>query len=206
MHPETVIVHFDYLCPFTWRGAEVAETVAEPLGLRFEWRPFSLYQSNYAGSDGWQLWNQRIDPDDEHGSLGLTPFLASCAASRQGEALHDAFRLALLRARYVDCRPYHARTMLEVAEQVGMHLPRFESDLNDPECRTRLAHQHHRASCQHVFGTPTFRFQDGHAAYFRIRELPADRDEAIALFRSFRDMLERFPYLQTLKRPRPRAN
>lgn len=33
--PKNVIAYFDYLCPFAWRGAEVAQQVAEPLGLTF---------------------------------------------------------------------------------------------------------------------------------------------------------------------------
>lgn len=206
MPEETVTVYYDFLCPFAWRGAEVAAWVAEPLGLRFEWRHFSLYQSNYHGDDGWQLWNQAIDPDDEHGTMGLLPFLASCAARRQGEALHDRFRLTLMRARYCEGRTYGYDTMLEVAERVGLHPARFASDLEDPECRTVLAREHHRAAGLHVFGTPTFCFEGGDAAYFRLRDLPRDAAEALELFRTFRDVLERYPYLQTVKRPRPRGN
>lgn len=218
---ETVIVYFDYLCPFAWRGAEVALTVAEALELRFDWRHFSLYQSNHDRSrqdrngadgsprgdaDGWQLWNERIDPDDPMGCKGLLPFLASCAARRQGEVPYDAFRLELLRARHAERRPLSLDTIREVAGCAGLHLPRFESDLADPEARTRLAQDHHRAIALDVFGTPTFHFDGGHLAYFRIRELPRDEDEALRLFCDYRAVLERYPYLETVKRPRARGN
>lgn len=206
MPVETVTVHFDFLCPFAWRGAEVVQRVAEPLGVRFEWNHFSLYQANYRGADGWQLWNETIEPDDEHGTMGLLPFLASCAARRQGDEAHDRFRLRLLRARYCQQRAYDRDTVLAVASEADLHLPRFESDLDDPECRTQLARDHHRARAEHVFGTPTFQFPDGHCAYFRLRELPGDQEEALALFRAFHDTLVRFPYLQTIKRPRARGN
>ncbi len=204
--PDVVTVYFDYLCPFAWRGAEVAALVAEELDLTFRWHHFSLYQSNYQGNGHWQLWNQKTDPRDEDGSKGLLPFLASCAARRQGELPFDAFRLALLRARHRDHRPLTPDTITQVAGCSGLHLPRFESDLADPECRTVLAQEHHRAAGLDVFGTPTFHFADGNLAYFRIRQLPRDPHEAVALFRDYRQLLERYPYLETVKRPRPKRN
>jgi predicted DsbA family dithiol-disulfide isomerase len=203
--PESVIVYFDYLCPFAWRGAELAEIIAEPLNLSFYWRHFSLYQSNYPGSD-WQLWNDPIDPQDEGGSKGLLPFLASCAAKRQGVAAFDSFRLSLLRARHSQHLPYTYDTILEVAEQVGLHLPSFEQDLANPECRTTLAHDYHQAKAHHVFGTPTFQFASGDTAYFRIAELPKTTGEAVKLFQTYKQLLESYPYLQTIKRPRAPRN
>lgn len=204
--PQPISVYFDYLCPFAWRGAEVAEIVREQTGLRFDWRHFSLYQSNYRGEERWQLWNDPVDPDDGSGGKGLLPFLASCAARKQGKVRFDAFRLALMRARHRDHRPFDADTIREVARESGLHLPRFENDLSDPECRTVLAQEHHAGACRDVFGTPTFFFQESHGAYFRIRELPRDHAEALALFEDFRALLEEYPYLETVKRPRPRRN
>ena len=203
---QPVTVYFDYMCPFAWRGAEVAEIVTDQTGLRFEWRHFSLYQSNYRGNDRWQLWNDPVDSNDASGAKGLLPFLASCAARRQGPARFDTFRLALMRARYRDHRPFDAASIRAVAAEAGLHMPRFDSDLSDPECRTVLAQEHHRAACRDVFGTPTFFLEEGQGAYFRIRELPRDSAEALSLFEDFRNLLENYPYLETVKRPRPRRN
>lgn len=206
MPAERVIVFFDYLCPFAWRAAELAERVAGPADVHFEWRHFSLYQSNHRGDDGWQLWNQRIDPHDPAGTLGLLPFLASSAASKQGPDAYDAFRLALLRARHRDLRPLDAETVHDVAVATGLHLACFEADLADPEARTTLASDHHRASTLHVFGTPTFRFPSGDSAYVRLKELPEEGEASLDLFRRVREMLADYPYLETLKRPRHRGN
>ncbi len=208
--PERVTVYFDYLCPFSWRAAEVVEWVAGPLDLTFDWRHFSLYQFNHnlrhGGRGTWQLWNERIEDGDESGAWGLLPFLASQAARRQGDGAFGAFRLGLLRARNRDHRPVTRDTIEQVASCAGLHMPRFADDLANPECRTVLAQEHHRAAALDIFGTPTFAFDNGHMAYFRIRELPQDPDEALRLFSDYRRLLETYPYLETVKRPRPKGN
>jgi predicted DsbA family dithiol-disulfide isomerase len=202
---ETVITYFDYLCPFAWRGAEVAEQVAEPLGLQFKWQHFSLYQSN-SKNNGWQLWNETIDPNDESGTKGLLPFLASCSARRQGRDLYNAFRLAVLRARHRDCSPLTLETLTTIAQQTGLNMTEFEKELNNPEVRTRIAQEHHNAKALGVFGTPTFHFENSHLAYFRIAQLPQTPEEAVELFSDYRRLLETYPYLETIKRPRPERN
>lgn len=203
---ETVTVYFDYLCPFAWRGAEVADIVTRELGIHFVWRHFSLYQSNYHGGEHWQVWNETIDPKDESGTKGLLPFLASCAARRQGEEAYEAFRMGAMRARYKHSKPFDLETVRGVAEEAGLHLPSFDQDLANPECRTVLAKEHFDAANLNVFGTPTFQFSSGHIAYFRIAQLPTSSREAVALFLSYKDLLESYPYLETVKRPREKGN
>ncbi len=204
--PEGVTVFFDYTCPYSWRAAELVEWVAGPLDLVFEWRHFSLYQFNRDPRERWQLWNEPIDPDDAMGSKGLLPFLASQAARKQGPDAFAAFRLGLLRARHRDHRPLNRATIDEVADCNGLHIPRFADDLTNPECRTVLAQEHHYAAAREVFGTPTFVLPAGETAYLRIRELPTDQHEAVKLFQDYRHLLESYPYLETVRRPRPKGN
>jgi len=204
--PERVTVYFDYVCSFSWRAAEVVEWVAGPLDLSFEWRHFSYYQYNRDPSDSWQLWNEPIDAHDEMGSKGLLPFLASQAARKQGDNEFAAFRLALLRARHRDRRPLNRATIDDVAACTGLHMPRFADDLANPECRTVLAQEHHYGAARNVFGTPTFVFPGGATAYLRIRDLPGGPDEALELFRDYRHLLETYPYLETVRRPRSKGN
>lgn len=210
MSSESVTVYFDYLCPFSWRVAELLEMVTEPLSLRCDWKHFSLYQSNYNGNGNWQLWNDKLDTDSQNGSKGLLPFLASHAAKRQGDAKFQAFRLALLRACHRDHQGFSKDTIWRVAEQVGLHLPTFASDLGDPECRTALAHEHMQAAALDIFGTPTLRFQQtyesDHIAYLRLRDVPVNLEEAVELFQTYYQLLYRYPYLETIRRPRPRNN
>lgn len=201
-----VIVYYDYLCPFAWRGAELAELVREDLGLTFSWRLFSLVQSNRTDPD-YQIWNEKLDHDDPTGTRGLLPFLASLAARRQGKDSEDAFRLQLQRARFRDHSAYSCMTVNEAATAAGLDLAKFSADLDDPELRTQLAQEHHEAENLNVFGTPTFRFPgSGDVAYLRIRELPRDRAEAVDLFERYRTLLSDYPWLETVKRPRNGGN
>jgi predicted DsbA family dithiol-disulfide isomerase len=201
-----VDVYFDYLCPYAWRAAEVAELVARDLGLSFEWRHFSIYQAHYRGEAPWHVWNERLDPDDETGSRGLLPFLASLAARRQGTEAFDRFRPALLRARHRDRRAFDRETIFAAATEADLHLACFERDLEDPEARTALAQEHCQASRRDVHATPTFVFPGGHTACLRIKELPADRHEAARLLGGLHDLLTRYPYLETGSRPRELRN
>lgn len=204
--PQNITVYFDYLCPFCWRFAEVVELIKPHVDITFLWHHFSLYQSNYEGDDQWQLWNDSLKLDDAQGSQGLLPFLASCAARAQGAALHDRFRLGLLRARHAQHAPLTKATIFEVAQAVGLDLPAFAAEIENPENRTRLAQEHHLAASLDVFGTPTLHVFSDHLAYLRLREIPASDKEALALFGDCCRLLERYPYLETIKRPRRKQN
>ena len=203
--PETILVFFDYLCPYAWRGAELVERVAGPLGLRFDFVHFSLYQAN-TKDEGWQLWNERHDPQDPAGSWGLLPFLASIAARQQGREAHDRFRLELLRRRHRDHAPFTPATVMEAAEAAGLHLASLERELANPEARTTLAREHHQAVHEGVFGTPTFKWPDGPTAYVRLKELPQGEQEAADLFTRLQGMLHDHPYLETVRQPRQEGN
>src|SRR5690606_19130309 len=161
--------------------------------LRFEWRHFSLMQSN-STDPSFQIWNVKLSCDDPSGSYGLLPFLASLAARRQGAAAGDAFRLALMRARHRDHEVFSHEMVRRSAALAGLDALRFESDLADPELRTQLAQELHQGVQLNVFGPPTFCFLDtGDTSYLRVRELPHTSEEALDLFLSFRRLLRDYP-------------
>jgi len=203
---DQVDVYFDYVCPYAWRAAELAEHVAQRNGVRFAWHHFSLYQAAYAGRDPWFVWNEPLDPADETGGRGLLAFLASLAARRQGPDAADRFRMHLLRARHREGRPFDDATVRAAAAAAGLHLPRFESDLADPEARTLLARQHCEALEREVRVTPTFVFPDGSRACVRLACAPEGGEAAADLFDGVRDLLSRHPTLESVSRPRSRCN
>ena len=198
-HMENVTVYFDYLCPFTYRAVELAEEVAGPLELSFDWVHYSLYQGNYKGDD-WRLWEDALVSDAKDGGKGLLPFLASCAVKEQGEEVFNSFRLALMRAHHVGEKPFTKEVVFEVAGEVGADVEGLEHHLDSPETREALARDHQRAVSKGVTATPTFKFTGGNLSYFRFDALPGDTEEAVNFFQDYRKMLS-YPYLQTIRRP-----
>lgn len=213
--PRRVIVYFDYLCPFSWRLAELVEMIADDVDLSFEWRHFSMFQHDYDtrkhllggnGKPGWQLWNERLDLGDGSGCKGLLPFLASQAARQQGPEGFARFRLALQRASHRDYLPLNRETILATAVQADLHLPAFLDELNNPENRTVLAQEHVSAVAADVGNTPTVVFPGMHTAHVKLQQLPLDAAEAVSLFQDTRRLLERYPFLYAVSRPLGKRN
>jgi protein-disulfide isomerase len=89
-----------------------------------------------------------------------------------------------------------------VAVDCGLDLERFRKDLADPHILEPLAKDHRRAIGEHgVFGTPTFVFQDGGAAYVRLAEAP-DPASSSRVFERVVLIAAGEPSILELKRPR----
>ncbi|HLV12071.1 MAG TPA: DsbA family protein [Trueperaceae bacterium] len=185
---ERVVVYFDYLCPYSWRLAELIALAGAT--VQAEWRHVSAYQLEHdlrrrlgasLEAERWQLWNLPLDPRDGSGCKGLLPFLASVAARVQGPAAHDRFRLALLRAVHLEGRPLDRETVGDVARLAGLHVPRFWRDLDNPENRTALAHEHMRAVAAEVTSTPSVVFPGSHVAHVRFKRVPTTTPEALGM-------------------------
>ena len=100
-------VFFDFLCPYAWRGVELAAVLrgqGEPFRLRF----YSLVEGNHpdnAKELNWKLTDQPTDAEGGEGYMSyqrpsLGAFLAAKAASHQGEEKAWTFTLALYRAHH----------------------------------------------------------------------------------------------------------
>lgn len=168
-------------------------------GARFEvtWRYFSLAQVN-SKVEGWTAWQA---PPEEP-VRGRLAFQAAEAARRQDafERLH----MPLLEARHRDGRDLGERAVvLEAATEAGLDRERFERDLDDPSTLDALARDHtHGVEAYGVFGTPTFVFPNGAAAYLRMRPAP-EGDEALAAFEELMRVIAEEPYVLEVKRPSP---
>ena len=112
--PAAVELYFDFLCPYAWRGLELAEVLRREHGLRFNLRHFSLVQGNHAENPDrkhpvWWLTDQAAGEAPEVQAASLHAFLAAQAAMRQGEEAAWAFTLALFRARHAGKQPADLR-------------------------------------------------------------------------------------------------
>jgi predicted DsbA family dithiol-disulfide isomerase len=127
--------------------------------------------------------------------------MAAEAARRQGrfEQLH----MPLLQARHRDRLEIDLPEVIEhVAVDAGLDLERFRHDLADPDILAPLERDHLRARREHgVFGTPTFLFPDGSAAYVRLAEAPEAADASRVLERLI-SVAASEPSILEIKRPK----
>lgn len=190
-------VFFDYFCPFVYRASVLLGNVRDSGERMMEvrWRYFSLAQIN-SKDDGWTIWGA---PESEH-ARGRLAFKAAEAARRQ-DGFED-FHNRLLRARHVDRLEIDDVGVVErVADEAGLDLDRFRNDVADPEILAALERDHRVAVAEHgIFGTPTFLFPGGQAAYVRLSEAPEAAD-SLGLFDRLVSIAAEEPRILEIKRP-----
>lgn len=189
---------YDYTCPFVYRAAEMLESVRETGERQVEiaWRYFSLSQVNSRQEPSWTVWGAPAS-EQVHGRLA---FAAAEAARRQGR--FGDIHMALLRARHRERQNVDdPKVVLNVAQHAGLDLDRFQSDLADPGILNNLANDHQEARSKHgVFGTPTFVFASGAAAYVRLAQPPLNGD-AVRILDEIVAIAAREPAILEIKRP-----
>ena len=190
-------VFFDYFCPFVYRASVLLGNVRDSgeRTMEVRWRYFSLAQVN-SKDDGWTIWGASVAEQPR----GRLAFKAAQAARRQDG--FEEFHNRLLRARHVDRLDIDDKGVVErVADEAGLDLDRFRSDVVDPEILAALERDHRSAVAEHgIFGTPTFLFPGGQAAYVRLSEAPEAAD-AISLFDRLVSIAAEEPRILEIKRP-----
>ena len=91
---------------------------------------------------------------------------------------------------------------VKVAEDCGLDINRFESDLNDGSIVDIIAKDHTEATEVHgAFGTPTFIFENGQSAYLKTFIPP--ENESMEAFEHFVGLFSERSYIGEIKRPQP---
>jgi predicted DsbA family dithiol-disulfide isomerase len=188
---------YDYLCPFVYRASVLLQNVREhgERDLDVRWRYFSLTQVNRT-DDGWTVWNA---PESEP-VRGRLAFKAAEASRMQDR--FDEFHLRLLRKRHVDRADIDEVGVIErVADEAGLDVDRFRMDMALPNILSALERDHRGGVAEHgVFGTPTFVFPSGDAAYVRLSDVP-EFDDSVALFDRLIAVAADEPRILEVKRP-----
>jgi len=189
-------VFYDYSCPFVYRASVLLQNAGRSRKLEVTWSYFSLTQVN-SRDEGWTVWGA---PASEM-VQGRLAFMAAEAARRQGR--FEEFHMPLLEARHRDRLDIDRPEVVErVAVDCGLDLKRFRQDLADPTILAPLERDHLRARReQGVFGTPTFLFPDGSAAYVRLAEAP-DAADANRVLERVISVAANEPSILEIKRPR----
>lgn len=206
--PGVTDVYFDFLCPFAWRGLELADVLRREHNLKFRLRHFSLVQGNHASNPdrkhpAWWLTEQVAGQGGEFQAGSLNAFLAGQAALRQEEDAAWAFTLALFRARHAQPEKADLQddSVMTAAAHSALDLAQFESDLADQDgLRAALRQDLQDSASLGVFGTPTFHLPDGNIAYFRFANLVTEPGAALALWTLYTDVLTNPARIETIKR------
>lgn len=198
--PSVCEIFFDFSCPYVYRAGMWVDEIERQggSGYVFRWRALPLEQINADKGPDWKLWEQ---PDDFR-SRGLLAFRAAEAAKRQGDAAWSRFRTALLRARHEAERDISKRdAVLAVAAEADLDLDRFAADLADRSLLSAVGDDFEAGRETHgAFGTPTFVFPNGAAAYVKLSQVPSP-ENALPMWQEFvRTVVDR-PEFQEIKRP-----
>jgi len=201
-------VYLDFLCPFAWRGVELADVLRRERGLPFQLRHFSLVQGNHPENPDrkaptWWLHEQPSGEGSTHQQASLRAFRAARSAARQGDELDWAFTLALFRTRHERGGELNENAVQEAVHEAGLDPERFATDLSDDRARREeLAVDLRDAAALGVFGTPTFVLPGGEAAYLRFSYLIRDAGAAENLWNLYGEVLRSEAEIETIKRPR----
>lgn len=195
-------VYFDYLCPFAYRGVRLlTEMQRERPDLDVIWRHYPLEQIN--AENGWMLWEQPLDYESLWGkpaSRALRAFLASHAASLQGEDAFARFRLAMFGLRHDEEKDISGpEVVLEAGRRAELDLEAFKEEWQSQAARDRLRDDYLSGQEVDAFGVPTLIVNGCEPAYMRLIEYPpaAERD---TFFDELVHTLAGRPYLQEIKR------
>lgn len=167
--------------------------------LQIDWRYFSLEQINQKVGPDFKVWEQ---PDD-YPSKGLWSLRAAEAARRQGDEAFQRLHMKLLRARHEDRREIdNLDVLVAVAQESGLDVLRFQADLRDRSLLQAVARDHTESVEKYgAFGTPTFVFENGGAAYVKMLRPPDD--EAVGVFDNLVELMQGRLYVGEVKRPQP---
>ena len=192
---------YDYNCPFVYRSVQMLERVRQSgeRDVKVNWRFFSLSQVNHLpepDDEPWTVWGA---PESEN-VKGRLAFKAAEAARRQDR--FEPFHLALLDARHQQrLNIEDPEVVTRIAAAAGMDLDRFHADMADPTILERLERDHTEARREHgVFGTPTFVFRRGGAAYVRLAQ-PPPAEDAVRIFDRIAGITSSEPAILEIKRP-----
>lgn len=198
-------VFYDYGCPYVYAAGIWMDRVQAELGDQIEvnWRYYPLEQINSQEGPEWKLWEQPAD----YKSRGLGAFHGAIAARNQGEDAFKRFHLALLKAKHEEGKEHSRReTLVEAAQTAGLDLAQFETDLDDRSLLAKIGPDWDEGHDTHgAFGTPTFVFEDGSAAYIKMRPA-APAEDAVKVFNEFVQTVQGRPYIAEVKRPNKPSN
>lgn len=167
--------------------------------LQIQWRGFLLEQANNKQGPDWKLWEQPAD----YPFRSLPALRAAEAARLHSPEAFDRFHLALLKARHEERKNITDQSVLsDIARSTGLDPAQIHRDAAGEDLLKKIVSDHTEAVEKFgVFGTPTFVFPNGSAAFLKLLK-PPEKD-ASSLLDLLSDVMENRPYVGEIKRPQP---
>jgi hypothetical protein len=108
----------------------------------------------------------------------------------------------ILHAKHVEREDVRTReSVIAIAKKTEIDIERFTKVLDDPASLAQIGTDHEKALEHGVFGTPTFVFEDGTAAFLKMFAPP--EGEEMSAFNDFMGIASGRKYFGELKRPQP---
>lgn len=198
----TVDVYFDFSCPYVYGAACWLQEVEKQLGsgrIAVNWKFFPLEQVNAPEDAEFSVWELPAD----RRSRSRDSLHAAEAARRQGSEAFRLFHAALLGLKHEQEHDHGKRATLEEAAKLAdLDLGQFNDDLADRGLLQAIRDDYRQGREDHgVFGTPTFVFANGQAAYLQVFP-PPPAEDAVPLWNDFVRSVRDRPYLREIKRPK----
>tara|TARA_B110000438_G_scaffold48585_1_gene49010 strand:+ start:1595 stop:2083 length:489 start_codon:yes stop_codon:yes gene_type:complete len=153
---------------------------------------------NSKEGEDWKAWEQ----GEDYVSRGLWPLRGGIAAREQGTTAHNNYMEKILHAKHVERKDVRTReSIIAIAVSADLDTNQFTSILDNHETLAQIGIDHEEALTHGVFGTPTFVFEDGTAAFLKMFTPP--EDESLSAFKDFMSIASRRKYFGELKRPQP---
>ena len=200
--PNVVAFHFDLMCPYAFQTSLWMREVRDQLGLRVDWRFFSLEEVNRVEG--------KKHPWERDWSYGWSMMRIGAFLRRIDMSLLDQWYLLAGTALHVDGRKPHR---LEVAEELlvelGLDPAMVRQAIEDPTTTQEVAAEHQQVLDLGGWGVPTLVFDhlpSGPQALFGpVLIDPPSGQAAVELWHAVTAWLQ-FPHLFELQRPKRPAD
>jgi len=186
--------HFDVMCPWAYQTSLWMRSVRDQLGLRLNWRFFSLEEVNRVGG--------KKHPWEREWSYGWSMMRIGALLRRTDMALLDQWYAVAGKALHVDGhKPHEPAVARHLLAQMGLDPALVDAAIADPTTHDEVRAEHQRVIDAGGYGVPTLVFPDGQALFGPVLLDPPTGDAAVRLWNAVRAWRE-FPQLFELQRPK----
>ena len=190
--------HFDPMCPFAYQTSVWIRDVRAQLGIRIDWRFFSLEEINR--SEG------KKHPWERDWSYGWSLMRIGALLRRTDMAMLDSWYAAIGHELHIKGgKPHDPAVARRLLAEVGGDASIFDAALNDPTTHDDVRADHQRVIDAGGFGVPTLFLLGGQCLFGPVLVDPPTGPASLTLWRVVTGMAES-PHVYELQRPKSAAD